>query len=168
MCFFFNLLSLYIDDLGSRFCRFLSLAFFYFIPSNPPLAMNRSLKYACPLRDQGCSKRFRSQGGRTYHIRTCHINYNIIRRESPEPVAPATSRPVSPTSLDGSSLDLPIQDRDMDIPQPPSPSPPPPTHPKKEYHPWLTGEHFFLPVICTIHPQKILRKTLRQGRCLFT
>ena len=95
--------------------------------------MNRLLKYACPLRDQGCSRRFRSQGGRTYHIRTCHTNYNIlvIHSDSLEPQA------VAPEP------DIPFQYQDMDIPQHLSPSPPPPTLPKKEYHPWLTGEDVF-------------------------
>src|SRR6202044_2125583 len=115
--------------------------------------MNRLLKFGCPFQRQGCSRRFRSQGGRTYHIRTCHTNYNIVTPPpspgSPEPVAPEC---VSPSSLDGPRLDIPIQDQD-DIPPPPSLSPTlenassgNPTHPtlpKKQYHPWLTGEDIF-------------------------
>jgi hypothetical protein len=98
--------------------------------------MNRLFKFTCPFRQQGCSRRFRSQGGRTYHIRTCHTNYNnITPPHSPEPIASEPdSEPVSPSVDD---LNLPIQDQDPNIFQPLSP-----THPKKKYHPWLTGEVF--------------------------
>ena len=105
---------------------------------NPQYLMNRLFKFTCPFCQQGCSWHFRSQGGRTYHIRTCHTNYNNITPPlSPEPI-PSASEPVSPS--DG--LNLPNQDplEDPNIPQPLSPTSP--TQPKKIYHPWLTGEDF--------------------------
>lgn len=110
---------------------------------NPP--MNRILKFACPYRHQGCGRRFRSQAGRTYHIRTFHTNYNIVTPppipSSPEPGVP---EPVSPSSFDASSLpeDIPIQE-DLNILPPRSPLPPQPTDAKKQCHPWLSGEDVF-------------------------
>ena len=103
---------------------------------------NRLLKFACPLREQGCSRRFRSQAGRTYHIRTCHTNNNVVTPlGSPSPETP---EPVPPP-LDGSNPNTPIPDDDT--PRPPSPehSPPcpGPAQPKKNYHPWLTGKQCF-------------------------
>jgi hypothetical protein len=117
---------------NSSCCRLLLVHYFFFHH-----LMARLLKYSCPFRQQGCSKRFRSQGGRTYHIRTCHTNYNIVtpplsppnpqRSESPEFIAPTSSSP--------------RQDEDPIIPHPRSPSPSPPTQQRKQHHPWLTGEN---------------------------
>ena len=116
--------------------------------------LNRVFKFACPFRHQGCSTRFRSQKGRTYHIRTCHTNNNNITPPSsprspsppaafdpslaPSPEAPSSSGPSS--SHDGSGLDIPFHEEALNIPQPPSPSPSHSTQSNKQYHPWLTGE----------------------------
>jgi hypothetical protein len=35
-------------------------------------------KFSCPYHLEGCSRRFRSQSGRTYHVRTVHSNNNNI------------------------------------------------------------------------------------------
>ena len=40
-------------------------------------------KFSCPYHLEGCSKRFRSQSGRTYHVRTVHSNnHNIIHNRN--------------------------------------------------------------------------------------
>lgn len=39
-------------------------------------------KFSCPHYSEGCSKRFRSQSGRTYHVRSAHDNdHNIIHNQ---------------------------------------------------------------------------------------
>ena len=43
--------------------------------------MSRSKLY-CPYYLDGCSKRFRNQSGRTYHVRSAHRNNNIILNDS--------------------------------------------------------------------------------------
>ena len=114
--------------------------------------MNRVFKFACPFQHQGCSTRFRSQKGRTYHIRTCHTNNNNItppsspRSQSPPVVfdpnlaSPPAAASSSGPSHDGSGLDIPIHEQALNIPQPLSPSPSHSTRSNKQYHPWLTGE----------------------------
>ena len=115
--------------------------------------MNRILKFACPYRQQGCSRRFRSQGGRTYHIRTCHTNHNYITSPlSPESHERISSEPVSPSSdPPASDLDIPIpsEEQDPNVSHSPSLS-----HPSQleaqalqKKHPSLTGDFFFSPVI---------------------
>ena len=70
----------------------------------PTIQMNHLLKFACPYWHQGCSRQFRSQGGCTYHICTCHRNCNVVtpppRPNFPEPVV------AGPSS---------IQDQDLNI-----------------------------------------------------
>ena len=40
-------------------------------------------KFSCPYRLEGCSKRFRSQSGRTYHVRSAHgDNHNILHKQT--------------------------------------------------------------------------------------
>jgi hypothetical protein len=40
-------------------------------------------KCFCPYRLKGCSKRFRSQSGRTYHVRSAHgDNHNILHKQT--------------------------------------------------------------------------------------
>lgn len=91
--------------------------------------------YTCPFERQGCSQRFRTQSGRTKHVRSHHINHNIVQPTprfpdnnhgqplndplSPSPSPPPFSRPVSPE------------------PSPPSPEPVPRTF--RHYHPHLTA-----------------------------
>ncbi|KAF8814457.1 hypothetical protein BYT27DRAFT_7219837 [Phlegmacium glaucopus] len=97
--------------------------------------MNRLHKFPCTFRDQG---------GRTYHIRTCHINHNVV---TPPPVSPESPEPVISSPLGGSNTDLPIHNQDA-IPHPQFPLPmeasssrasSPTQLKKKNYHPWLTG-----------------------------
>lgn len=39
-------------------------------------------KFSCPHNAEGCPKRFRSQSGRTYHVRSAHNNnHNIIHTQ---------------------------------------------------------------------------------------
>ncbi|KAF8798346.1 hypothetical protein BYT27DRAFT_7123186 [Phlegmacium glaucopus] len=40
--------------------------------------MSNLLKFKCPFASGGCSARFRSQAGRTNHVRTFHTNHNVI------------------------------------------------------------------------------------------
>ena len=120
---------------------------------------NRLLKFACPLREQGCSRRFRSQAGRTYHIRTCHTNHNVVTPPaSPEPPEPVSS------PLHGSNPNTPIPDDDVPClpspehsppctgPEQPAPPHAGPKQPKKNYHPWLTGKCVFFYLYST-YPQ---------------
>ncbi|KAF8802592.1 hypothetical protein BYT27DRAFT_7226303 [Phlegmacium glaucopus] len=97
--------------------------------------MNHLRKFPCTFRDQG---------GCTYHIRTCHINHNVV---TPPPVSPESPEPVILSPLGGSHTDLPIHDQDA-IPHPQFPLPmeassshasSPTQLKKKNYHPWLTG-----------------------------
>jgi hypothetical protein len=106
--------------------------------------MNRILKFGCPFRHNGCSRRFRSQKGRTYHIRTIHTNNNNITpppSPHPEPLEVSSSE----SSHGHSNLDIPNPDLPVDptIRQSLSPSPSNSTQPEKQYHPWLTGEDVF-------------------------
>ena len=40
-------------------------------------------KFLCPYHQSGCSRRFRSQSGRTYHVRSAHgDNHNIFHNQS--------------------------------------------------------------------------------------
>ena len=112
--------------------------------------MSRLLKFGCPFRQQGCSRRFRSQAGRTYHIRTRHTNNNFITPPpSPSSHEGTLPEPASFFSepLDSSSSDIPlaVQDRDLDIPEPRSSSHPALALlvPQKKNHPSLTGKFFF-------------------------
>ncbi|KAF8806107.1 hypothetical protein BYT27DRAFT_7224463 [Phlegmacium glaucopus] len=96
---------------------------------------NHLFKFFCPLREQGCSKQFQSQARRTYHIRTCHTNHNIVTPPPGSPHGSESPMPLSPPPLNVSS---------PDIPHLPSPtltecSLPHPAQPKKNFHPWLTG-----------------------------
>lgn len=139
----FKLVSSALTFSASAVCSLVD--FHKFFPSlaphtiHPPDPMNRVLKFACPFRLQGCSRRFRSQGGRTYHIRSCHTNYNEITPPpcSPEPGA---HEPRSPSSVEGYVLDIPIQDQDQNFPLGSSPPQRLGTQATKKYHPWLTGE----------------------------
>ncbi|KAF8802194.1 hypothetical protein BYT27DRAFT_7226532 [Phlegmacium glaucopus] len=91
--------------------------------------------FFCPLREQGCSKRFRSQAGRTYHIRTCHTNHNIVTPPPDSPHGSESPMPLSPPPLDVSNPDIP----NLASPMLTERSSPHPAQPKKNYHPWLTG-----------------------------
>ena len=92
--------------------RNIALATAFFPGScQPPMQPNRLLKFTCPLHEQGCSKRFRSQAGHTYHICTCHTNHNIVTPPRSSPSC-ETPEPLSPLPHDGLNLDIPIQDQD--------------------------------------------------------
>src|SRR5271155_4021698 len=101
--------------------------------------MSGLFKLCCPFHAQGCSQRFRSQAGRTNHVRTFHTNPNVI-----------LPLPSSEDEDDQGS----IQEDPNLSPVPPSPiyspvtSPqvPDPTietpfisKPTRNYHPHLTG-----------------------------
>ena len=143
--------------------------------ANSLTLMKRLLKFACPFWQQGCSQRFRSQGGRTYHIWTRHINHNIVTPPpspgSPEPIAPECVFP----SSDSPRLDIPIQDQDdlntLGNASSDRPSHSSPALPKKQYHPWLTGGDFFSTLYILSSWKTlftIFRKTLRWRGHLFT
>lgn len=98
----------------------------------------------------GCPRRFKSQGGRTYHVRTNHENHNVVA--PPVPAAP------TPDTL---PIPAPIPDQLLEPELPNSPggsASPPPTHRRshsplhnfteplgaqKKFHPHLTGMCFF-------------------------
>jgi hypothetical protein len=101
---------------------------------------NRLLKFACPLREQGCSKRFRSQAGRTRHFRTLHTNHNIVT--SSQTAIPHGHESVSPPPLDPLNADNP-QLRSLSPTQGSSPHPAQPAQPNQKFHPWLTGDQTF-------------------------
>jgi hypothetical protein len=119
--------------------------------------MNRLLKISCPFQHQGCSQRFRSQKGRTYHIRTVHTNNNnITPPSSPRSVSSQANfelgAPNDPESSSESShgrftLDIADQHTDPMIPEPLSPTPSHSTQSEIKNHPWLTGE--------SVYPQHI-------------
>ena len=117
--------------------------------SNQPMHSSRLLIFDCPLRQHGCSKRFRSQAGRTHHIRTIHTISNIVTQPQ-TPHSPGCE-PISPPPLilnDNNQPSPPPLDLNADISQSPSPSlaecaSPFPGQPNQRYHPWLTGEQIF-------------------------
>ena len=111
----------------------------------PLMQPNCLLKFACPLHEQGCAWCFWSQAGCTYHIYTCHTDHNVVTPPCGSP-NPQTPEPVSPP-FHGSNPNTLIPDND--IPCLPSPENSPPhlldlAWPKKNYHPWMTGKHFFI------------------------
>ncbi|KAF8873125.1 hypothetical protein BD779DRAFT_1613705 [Infundibulicybe gibba] len=98
----------------------------------------RLFSLACPYQNQGCARRFRSQAGRTNHVRTVHHpNNNIVQdSNSPAPVSPGPSRFGSETRQSPPTVDSPE-------PQPPSsPSPTlqaPNLGPTRNLHPHLNA-----------------------------
>ena len=114
--------------------------------ANSLTRMKCLLKFACPFQQQGCSQRFWSQGGCTYHIQTRHTNHNIVT-PPPSPGSPEPDAPECVIPSDSPRLDIPIQDQDdlntLGNASSDCPSHLSPALPKKQYHPWLTGEDFF-------------------------
>ena len=93
----------------------------------------------------GCPRRFKSQGGRTYHVRTYHENHNVVTPPIPAPI-PETLPVPAP---------IPDQFLEPELPNNPlgSASPPPahrqsqsplntrtePLGAQRIFHPHLTG-----------------------------
>ncbi|KAF8956155.1 hypothetical protein BDZ97DRAFT_1672008 [Flammula alnicola] len=102
-------------------------------------------KFACIFAAQGCKRRFRSQRGRTTHVRTFHTNHNVVeqtqRRSAPNTAERAGSEEViiSDDFFDGDAF----SDREPEAQQPlRSPSPEPQSLPsgrKQIIHPHLNG-----------------------------
>ncbi|KAF8816181.1 hypothetical protein BYT27DRAFT_7077700 [Phlegmacium glaucopus] len=106
--------------------------------------MSGLFKFRCTFHAQGCSQRFRSQAGRTNHVRTFHTNHNIIESKS-KPIVP-NDGPFLPD--DNQLLFHSNEITDLDF-QSRSPSPIPDTpiqvdsssapKPTRNYHPHLSG-----------------------------
>lgn len=104
--------------------------------------MSGLLKFTCPFSSRGCSTRFRSQAGRTNHIRTFHTNHNIVNLHQ----ANVTARAGQAAEFD------PFLSQNEDE-QPPSPDVPgsqadseatnlsPHLTRNRIYHPHLTGAY---------------------------
>ncbi|KAF8952643.1 hypothetical protein BDZ97DRAFT_1681013 [Flammula alnicola] len=90
-------------------------------------------QFFCPV--QGCGRSFKSQRGRTYHVRSLHSNSNrVSRTPSPSVSNPAPdSPPPSPVLADE---DIPPAFHDQDPAQAEGPAP---AYPSKTFHPYLTG-----------------------------
>ena len=136
-------ISLRCSDLRSQHSYFLKLQ----CSSNQPMHSSRLLIFDCPLRQHGCSKRFRSQAGCTHHIWTIHTISNIVTQ--PQTLHSPGYEPISPPPLivnDNNQPSPPPLDLNADISQSPSLaecSSPFPGQPNQRYHPWLTGEQIF-------------------------
>ena len=94
-----------------------------------------------PCSVAGCPRQFKSQGGRTYHVRTHHENHNIVATPIPTPTSNEQSEP-EPLHLND-SLRSPSP--------PPSPQPQSPCHTPSQpsigqriFHPHLTGMYILL------------------------
>lgn len=104
--------------------------------------MSGLFKLRCPFHAQGCSYRFRSQAGRTNHVRTFHTNPNIVTSTN-IPIPPLDELNAEIPNSPSSKPSLPTSS--------PVPSPPPPLSPDlrnetpfsckptRNYHSHLTG-----------------------------
>jgi len=109
-------------------------------PSSPrihPRLMPERL--SCPY--AGCPSTFRRQNGRTYHVRTVHLNNNVIDEASlpARAATPLENFPELPGNGQQSSEE-PMQDTDNEeipIAQPANDAPR--RQASKTFHPWLTG-----------------------------
>jgi hypothetical protein len=91
----------------------------------------RRQQLPCPV--HGCPRTFKSQYGRTNHVRTAHENTNYVRGSS------ESDRLNSQSPSDAANNeDQYYQDGGVNTP-PPQVTPPPPQGPQKIYHPHLTG-----------------------------
>lgn len=88
----------------------------------------------CPV--LGCRDMFRSQHGRTYHVRLMHQNHNIMQ--------PTQSGNISPPNIDEM---LAPQDPE-DAPEYNSPPPLPPANKTKIIHPFLNGAAIYIINAC--------------------
>jgi hypothetical protein len=95
-----------------------------------------------PCTVAGCPRRFKSQGGRTYHVRTHHENHNII--STPSIPTSASNEQHEPEHL--CLNDSPRSPSPPPSPQPRSPrhTPPQPSNGQKIFHPHLTGPYVLL------------------------
>ncbi|KIM37143.1 hypothetical protein M413DRAFT_31087 [Hebeloma cylindrosporum] len=115
--------------------------------------MNNLLKFKCPFASGGCSARFRSQAGRTNHVRTFHTNHNIVddtedRQPKSSQPRPAAHPDIIPEFDAYFPEDLFTEDQGLPAPDIPhadaEPQPrtansvPRSTH-RRIYHPHLTG-----------------------------
>lgn len=119
---------------------------FFFIPTfvSAVLMSARSIPCIVP----GCPRRFKSQGGRTYHVRTYHENHNVVTLPVPAPMPDTLPIPAP----------IPNQLLEPELPNNPHGiASPPPTHRRSQsplhaltepsgglkiFHPHLTGMCF--------------------------
>ncbi|KAF8871508.1 hypothetical protein BD779DRAFT_1453918 [Infundibulicybe gibba] len=95
----------------------------------------------CPI--SGCPRRFKSQKGRTYHVRSIHENTNII---SPGVVRSHSSRPPTSDVHESTNHETAANEPSEANTPPPAPCTTPPLSPQsiphhgqKIYHPFLNG-----------------------------
>lgn len=84
-------------------------------------------QFSCPF--TGCPTTFKSQKGRTYHVRSMHHNENTIPIPQKPPLPPRNN------DLEDYDLDLPVRHESERF----SPTPPPPAGPQRIFHPHLNG-----------------------------
>lgn len=122
--------------------------------------MTRLFPLKCPFHSQGCSAKFRSQRGRTYHVRSFHENHNEFSSDDDSSEDGASDpRPDSPPLRAGACQneapgyaeceDQTDEPLDANFVAPPLDSPStsspvseeemPPQGNQKIYHPYLTG-----------------------------
>ncbi|KAL4256965.1 hypothetical protein AB1N83_009946 [Pleurotus pulmonarius] len=102
------------------------------------MPQSRSLRLPCTF--AGCSAKFKSYRGRTYHVRTKHHLANAVRYKESRSLSDSDSS----TNLDGgpAARQSPPASPNLNFDQEFSPSPPPEIAPQssnKSYHPHLTG-----------------------------
>jgi hypothetical protein len=96
-------------------------------------------KLRCTFHAQGCSQRFRSQAGRTNHVRTFHVNPNVVTTPN-VPIPPPDDRLDSDLEIPNSCNVGPSLSAGSPAPNPDLPIEPPFSRkPIRNYHPHLTG-----------------------------
>ena len=101
-------------------------------------------KFSCPYFDKGCSKRFRSQSGRTYHVRSAHgTNHNILnnqRENTPDNEIFHDNNQELLVELEGREDDHVMDPVGDDVPPLASaPAQPQPHTPQRNIHPHING-----------------------------
>ena len=99
-------------------------------------------KLRCTFHAQGCSQRFRSQAGRTNHVRTFHVNPNVVTPPN-IPIPPLDDRLDLDLEIPRSSAGSPASNPDLPIERPDIPTETPDLpfsrKPIRNFHPHLTG-----------------------------
>jgi hypothetical protein len=118
-------------------------------------------KLLCPYYLDGCSKRFRSQGGRTYHVRSFHSNNNIIpnqndNRPDDEVLHVNNHEPLVERDEEDFSMDAELDD--VPPASPASPTQPEAAKarvhrpaPQRNFHPHINGIFFKLALYIYIY-----------------
>ena len=98
-------------------------------------------KFSCPYYHEGCSRRFRSQSGCTYHVRSAHSNYhNIIHHQNEN--GPENGPENENFYDDNLNQELPVEDYfapPAEHHNIPPPAPESPTTPQRNIHPHING-----------------------------